>query len=204
MARIGAEAERRQALIEAAIQIIGANGSLDVPVKDIARRAGMSTALAFHYFGGKDEIVIETMRYLLRELSREMVDALKRAGTAAERVDAIIKASFTANQFDRNTIAAWLVFYLRAYSSSEAARLLSIYTARLRSNLVHALDGLLPAPRARLLAEGLGSLIDGIYIRQALRKEGPNAAEAVALCRDFVRAGLQMPGSAEQELTGVH
>ncbi|MEZ5871224.1 MAG: transcriptional regulator BetI [Nitratireductor sp.] len=183
MARIGAEPERRQSLIEAAAAMIGEHGSLDVSVKDIAARAGMSPALAFHYFGGKDEIITQTMRHLLREFSREVSAELRHAITPQQRLDAIVCASFSPIQFERNTVAAWLVFYLRAYSSEPAARLLHVYHQRLHSNLVHALVPLTGKVEAAGLAEVIASLIDGIYIRHALKPDGANRAQALATCR---------------------
>ena len=201
MPRIGAEPERRKALIHAAIDVIGEHGTLDVPVKAIAEQAGMSSALAFHYFGGKDEIIVETMRYLLRELSNSVISELQLAKTPAERIDGIIRASFAPGQFDRKTIAAWLVFYLKAYSSPPAARLLAIYFRRLESNLVDAFRQLLPAApddvsrsKAVELAEGLGALIDGLYIRQALGTREPDGQKAIGLCRRQVDAGLARIG----------
>ena len=183
MARVGAEPERRQSLIEAAAAMIGEHGSLDVSVKDIAARAGMSPALAFHYFGGKDEIITQTMRYLLREFSREVSAELQLAQTPGERLDAIIRASFSQSQFERTTVAAWLVFYLRAYSSPPAARLLHVYRKRLHSNLVHALLPMASRSAANGLAEAIASLIDGIYIRHALKPDGADRHEALATCR---------------------
>lgn len=194
MPKVGAEPVRRQSLIDAAIAMIGEQGSLDVSVKQIADRAGMSPALAFHYFGGKDQIIIQTMRHLLREFSREVTSGLKRAETPRGRIDAVIEASFAANQFDRTTIAAWLVFYLHAYSSPPAARLLAVYTGRLRSNLVDALRALLPAEQAASSAETLAALIDGLYVRHALRAAGPDAREAIAICRDCLDSRLAHEG----------
>jgi TetR/AcrR family transcriptional regulator, transcriptional repressor of bet genes len=186
MPRIGAEPERRKALIHAAIEMIGEQGSLDVSVKDIAKQAGMSSALAFHYFGDKDEIIIQTMRHLLREFSTSVVRELRLANQPNERIDAIIRASFSLDQFERKTVAAWLVFYLKSYSSAQAARLLGIYTSRLKSNLVHAFRAFLPEKEAQRTADGLGALIDGIYIRQALAES--DSAGAISLCRAYVRA----------------
>lgn len=190
MPKVGMQPVRRRSLIDAAITLIGEAGSLDVPVKDIAVRAGMSPALAFHYFDGKDGIILETMRHLLREFSKDIRMALKEASSPQERLDAIIRASFGASQFDRNTIAAWLVFYLKSYSSPPAARLLAVYTARLRSNLTHALCSLAPRAEAEQLAESLASLIDGIYIRHSLRPQGPDANEAIKLCRRHLADAL--------------
>ncbi|MCC0021849.1 MAG: transcriptional regulator BetI [Nitratireductor sp.] len=188
MQRAGVEAGRRQALIDAAIVMIGEHGSLDVPVKEIATRAGMSSALAFHYFGGKDEIIVETMRYLLRQFTQVMSSGLSRAKSPRQRMDAILRASFGGDQFDRTTIAAWLTFYLKAFSNPKAARLLAIYTARLESNLVHAFKLCGMEDHAVRDARMLGALIDGIYIRHALRPDGPDTAEALADCRALVDA----------------
>lgn len=198
MPRTGMQTQRRQDLVAAALEVIGEAGTLDVPVKEIATRAGMSPALAFHYFGGKDGIVLETMRHLLRDYSREVGKRLAGAASPRERLEAVVGANFAPSQFDRCAAAAWLVFYLRAYSSPAAARLLSIYTARLRSNLLHPLRILLPGEQAEAAAEGLAALIDGIYIRQILRPAGPSDEEAIALCRQYI-AALIAAGSAERK-----
>ena len=57
MPKVGMEPIRRDALVRATIAEIGEAGSLDVTVSRIAKRAGMSSALAHHYFGGKDQIL---------------------------------------------------------------------------------------------------------------------------------------------------
>jgi TetR/AcrR family transcriptional regulator, transcriptional repressor of bet genes len=188
MPRTGAESQRRKALIDAAVHMIGQNGSLDVSVKQIADLAGMSPALAFHYFGDKDAIIIETMRHLLRQFSREATSQLTGVADPIGRVQAIIAASFAPSQFDRRSIAAWLVFYLHAYSSEQAARLLHIYTRRLHSNLLEPLRKLLPENQAADAAVNVAATIDGLYIRHALRTGGPDAAEAVRICNRLFSA----------------
>ena len=191
MPRTGAEPARRRELIMAALNAIGETGSLDVSVKDIAGKAGMSSALAFHYFGGKEEIVSETMRYLLQELSAGMRAGLRGKSDPGERLEAIVEASFSTSQFKRKTIAAWLVFYVHAYSSKSAARLLNIYTRRLESNLVDAYRQLLPhRDQARRAAEASAAMIDGVFIRHALRASGPDRTEAIEICKTQIATQL--------------
>ena len=50
MPKLGMEPIRKAALVNATIVEVGRTGSLDVTVGQIAKRAGMSTALAHHYF----------------------------------------------------------------------------------------------------------------------------------------------------------
>jgi TetR/AcrR family transcriptional repressor of bet genes len=171
---------RRRALIGAALKEISDRGSLDVTVAQIASRAGVSSALAHHYFGAKDDLILATMRHLLAEFGAGVVARLRRAESPRARLSAIIEGSFGPEQFHRATISAWLTFYAWALSSGQAARLLRVYQRRLHSNLVHALKPLMPAAEAARVAEALGAYIDGVYLREALRGR-PTAPGAAIL-----------------------
>ncbi|TYO90582.1 transcriptional regulator BetI [Oceanicella actignis] len=190
MPKIGMEPIRRAEIIHAAIREIGRAGSLDVTVRQIADRAGVSSALAHHYFGNKDGIFLAAFRSILDEFGRAVRTRLAAARTPDERLDAILGASFDPEQFSDEIVSAWLVFYVQAHHVPEAARLLRIYARRLDSNLRHAIRAMLPgAPRTRAaeLAEGAAAMIDGFYIRHALRPAPADGAAARARVRDYVR-----------------
>lgn len=167
MARIAAEPKRRAEIVKATIVEIGVRGSLEVTVAQIARRAGVSSALAHHYFGSKEAIFVATMRHVLTIFGAEVRGALAAARTPQERVEAIIRASFAPGSFRREVVAAWLNFYVLAQTEPQARRLLNVYHRRLRTNLVHDLRPL-AADRALHIAQTLGALIDGVYLRAAL------------------------------------
>lgn len=190
MPKIGMEELRRKDLISAAIQTIGERGSLDVTVAQIARKAGVSAALAHHYFGGKDQLLLATMRHLLSELGSDLRHALQAADSPRARLSAIISVNFSASQFAHETIAAWLTFYAHAQQSLEMRRLLRIYARRLHSNLSFALERLTDKQTAQHIAEGTGALIDGLYIRHALGADAPEAPKAIALVEDYITMQL--------------
>ena len=168
---------RREALVQATIAEIGDAGSLDVTVSRIARRAGVSAALAHHYFGGKEQIFVAAMRHILAQYGAGVRAALAGARTPRARLDAVIAAGFAPENFDEATIGAWLNFYVQARVVPEAERLLRVYQRRLRSNLVHDLRPLV-GDGAPDVAETLAALIDGIYIRAALGEGLPDGAAA--------------------------
>lgn len=181
MPKLGMEPIRRAALVEATIHEIGAAGSLDVTVSQIAKRAGMSSALAHHYFGGKEQIFLAAMRHTLTVYAAEVRGALAMAETPFERTEAIIRAGFSQSNFRREVIAAWLNFYVLAQTSSEARRLLTIYQRRLNANLLFNLRQIAP-DRAPKIAEIVAGLIDGIYLREALANhdsDGNSASQLV-------------------------
>ena len=185
MPKLGMEPIRRAALVEAAIAEIGAAGSLDVTVSRIAKRAGMSAALAHHYFGGKDQILLAAMRHALTLYGRGVLAALRGQTDPRARLEAVIAAGFTEENFRPEVIAAWLNFYVMAQNDAEAQRLLRIYQRRLHSNLLHDLRPLLGA-RADGTATRLAGLIDGLYLRQALLRDSTGSRGANQLVRDLL------------------
>ena len=190
MPKLGMEPIRRQALVEATIAEIGAVGTLDVTVAQIARRAGMSSALAHHYFGSKEEIFLAAMRHILTLYGAEVRGALHLATGPKSRVHAVLAASFSAANFRREAVGAWLNFWVLAQTVPQAKRLVAVYQRRLKSNLLVGLRPLAGA-RAEAIAEGLGALIDGLYLRQVLRPGAPDGAAAAAMARDYLAAHLR-------------
>lgn len=192
MPKTGMEPIRRRALISAAIETIHDRGYCHVTVGQIARRAGVSPALAHHYFGSKDHLLAETMRHLLQELGKAIVAKLRRARTPRQRVSAVIAGNFATDQFRPATISAWLAFYVQAQTVEEARRLHRIYARRLKSNLVHSLKALMPGKDAAETAEGAAALIDGLWIRYALGDGRPDRSHAVCLVEDYVEMRVAM------------
>lgn len=180
MPKLGMEPIRRAALVKATIDEIGAVGNLDVTVSRIAKRAGMSSALAHHYFGGKDQIFLAAMRHTLRVYGAEVRTALAQATGPVERLQAVIRSGFTSENFRPEVIAAWLNFYVLAQTSGDAQRLLRVYQRRLHSNLAHDLRPML-GDGADAAAARIGGLIDGLYLRQALLRQGAENTDATAV-----------------------
>jgi TetR/AcrR family transcriptional regulator, transcriptional repressor of bet genes len=188
MPKLGMEPIRKQALVNATIVEIGRVGSLDVTVSQIAKRAGMSSALAHHYFGSKEEMFLAAMRHVLTLYGAEVRGALAAADGPDARLRAILRASFSPMNFRRDVVGAWLNFWVLAQSVPGAKRLLGVYQGRLRSNLRACLR---PRADAVEIADGLGALIDGLYLREVL-KDGPaDGARAVKVALDYLDARLR-------------
>jgi TetR/AcrR family transcriptional repressor of bet genes len=181
---------RKEALVKATIVEIGRTGSLDVTVSQIAKRAGMSAALAHHYFGSKEEMFLAAMRHVLTLYGAEVRGALAAAEGPEGRIRAILRASFSAGNFRREAIGAWLNFWVMAQSVPEAKRLLAVYQQRLRSNLISALRPL-AGDRAPQIASGLGALIDGLYLREVLKTGAPDGVAAASMALAYLDAALK-------------
>lgn len=180
---------RKAALVKATIVEIGRVGSLDVTVSQIAKRAGMSSALAHHYFGSKEDMFLAAMRHILTLYGAEVRGALAAAEGPEGRIRAVLRANFSAGNFRREAVSAWLNFWVLAQTVPEAKRLLAVYQRRLRSNLVATLRPL-AGGRASAIAESLGALIDGLYLREVLKSGPPDGAAAVGIALRHLEAEL--------------
>ncbi len=190
MPKLGMEPIRKAALVNATIVEVGRTGSLDVTVSQIAKRAGMSTALAHHYFGGKEAMFLAAMRHVMSIYGAEVRGALAVSEGPEGRLHAIVRASFSSANFRREVVGAWLNFYVLAQTVPDARRLLGVYQARLHSNLMACLRPL-AGSRAEVVAKGLAALIDGVYLREALSGKAPDGKASVALVLDYLAAELK-------------
>ncbi len=190
MPKLGMEPIRKEALVKATIVEIGRVGSLDVTVSQIAKRAGMSSALAHHYFGSKEEIFLAAMRHILTLYGAEVRGALAAADGPDARLNAVLRASFSPGNFRREAVSAWLTFWVLAQTVPEARRLLAVYQRRLRSNLLSCLRPMAGA-RAEAIADGLGALIDGLYLREVLKSGPPDGPSAVAMLLEYLRIQMK-------------
>lgn len=60
--------ERRAQLLELGLELFGARAYDEVSIDDIARQAGVSKGLLYHYFGGKRAFYVETVRAAAEQL----------------------------------------------------------------------------------------------------------------------------------------
>jgi TetR/AcrR family transcriptional repressor of bet genes len=198
MPKLGMAPIRRHQLVEAAISVIHEQGFNHATVARIARRAGVSSGMVHHYFKDKDELLFATMRHLLAELRVDASARLKAASDPSARIRAIIDASFGDAQFDERVFSAWLALYGNARQSDRLQRILGIYHRRLRSGLLHDLKHLIGVEDAHRLAEGIGAMIDGLWLRYALTGKPDDPETPRALTRDYFAASL------EQSFNRVH
>lgn len=190
MPKIGMEPIRRASLIKATIAEIGDVGSLEVTVSRIAKRAGMSSALAHHYFGSKHAIFLAAMRHVLTVFGAEVRGALTAADSPEGRARAVIRASFSGANFRREVISAWLNFYVLAQTQPEARRLLRVYQRRMISNLTHALRPIAGGDH-NTIARTIAAMIDGAYLHAVLGPDTPDAQTAQALVETYLSLALK-------------
>ena len=167
MPRLKIQDIRKQQFIEATIEAIYQHGYTDLTVGQIAREAGLSAGNIHYYFGGKNELLEATMRWLLRTLRVVGIERMAAARTPRARVEALIDSNFDPILFTPSNVSAWLHFWAEAPHNPALDRLQQINAGRVRSNLMQPMKKLLPEPEAERATTFVQVMMDGIWVQSA-------------------------------------
>jgi len=196
------EEDRRDQLIEVAIDCLAELGFVGSTLAQIAGRAGVSAGLIAHYFDDKDGLLEAAFRRLSRRVHANVRAKLRQAHTPRGRVQAIIDANLAPEEFNPRTAYAWLAFWGQLLHVERLRRVQTAYQRRMLSNLRHALRQLLPDAEATALAAMIAAMIDGVWLRAALSNWRESDSEgARALLTAFVEGRLKeraLPPAAER------
>jgi AcrR family transcriptional regulator len=86
-----AQLTTKQRIEQSALQLFAARGFEATGIRDIADRAGLSTAALYHYMGSKDELLVAFMVESMTELTRAARAALDGAATPAAQLSALVR-----------------------------------------------------------------------------------------------------------------
>ena len=84
--------ERREQLVRLGLELLGRTPPDQVSIEAIARAAGISKGLLYHYFPTKSDFVVAVLRQSREELERRMAPDFSVAMSVGQRLDASIDA----------------------------------------------------------------------------------------------------------------
>lgn len=192
MPKVGMPDIRKPQLVNATMAVIERVGLHAASISLISKEAGVSTGIINHYFGGKHGLLEETMREILRRLSMSVTTSLSQIprNDYQARINAIIMSNFDGYQAENKVAKTWLAFWSYAMHDKQLGRLQQVNEKRLLSHLKIELKGLLPSSQAELVAHGIASLIDGIWLRGTLNPKGIDANNARMIINDYLEKQL--------------
>ena len=177
---------RRQELRRAAYEVLQKEGMAGATIEKVAQKAGASKGIVLHYFKTKQKLFEDTMRYANVLVRDEVVERMRRARTADQRLWAIIEGNFSVEFFTPSICHAWLALCAEVPRESELARIQRVVHARMRSNLLTALTMLVQQDQREEVALGVSALIDGLWLRLGLRSDEMSAPDALKQMADYL------------------
>lgn len=93
----------RQAVLEAAQQLIQEQGYAGLSMRELARRSGLAKATIYHHFQDKRDVLLSAFENDIRTVAARIAEAAATSGSPARRLRAVIAAYF-AIQMERRMV----------------------------------------------------------------------------------------------------
>jgi betaine-aldehyde dehydrogenase len=197
------EESRRRQLIEVTIDSLAELGYVGTTLAQIAGRAGVSPGLVAHYFGDKDGLLDAAFRSLARRVGDQVRTRLRQISSPRARIQAVIDANLSLEEFAQRTGTAWLAFWGQVLHVPSLKRVQSAYQRRTLTNLRSSLKKLVPPDEAQRLAAMIAAMIDGVWLRAALSGwREADSESARALLGEFVDGRLRSAPAPASSGTG--
>jgi len=102
-------AEKRDAILRAAIDVFAARGFFNAQVADVAREAGVAAGTVYLYFKGKDDLLVSIFERTMREAIKEGRACVAPLTNSVERLRAIARVHLNRMGHDRNLAVVFQV-----------------------------------------------------------------------------------------------
>jgi AcrR family transcriptional regulator len=173
--------QRRQQILDAAVEVIAERGVCDSRIADVAKKAGASPALVLYYFASKDRLLAEALAHAEDRFYLQTFHKLTEMVSARDRLVALIDLSFPPGEGGIDSDwTLWLELWSRALRDPEVAGKREALDRRWRTTIADIVrEGQRAGEFADVDVEGfalrLASLIDGLAVQVVLgdRDVGP-------------------------------
>jgi AcrR family transcriptional regulator len=120
--QLSTAAERREALVEAAVAAFAEHGYHGTPTTEIARAAGISQAYLFRLFPTKSALYVAAVDRCYARLGETLREAAEGAGAQGETALEAMGRAYGALLADRTTLSATLQAFAAAAGDDAAIR----------------------------------------------------------------------------------
>jgi AcrR family transcriptional regulator len=193
---------RRVQMLRAAAKLICERGFSDTRIADVAKRAGVSSALVIYYFGTRDRLLVDALRFSEESFYTTAQNMLAEVGSLRDRLSLLIRwTCVPEGEGDDEIPGAWGLWFdlwAQAFRHDEVKAGRIEADARWRRMIVDALESadsaeLKPTVDAKMFALEFAALLDGLSIQVALEDPEVDSELAYQIAMGFAERELNLP-----------
>ena len=187
---------RRIEMLRAAAELICERGFGDTRIADVARRAGVSSALVIYYFGTRDRLLVDALRYSEESFYEAAEKMLAEVPSLRERLSLLIQWTCVPEGADEipGAWGLWFDLWAQAFRHDEIKAGRAELDSRWRKMIVDALDSSeLSSKEKRMFALEFSALLDGLSIQVALEDPEIDSDLAYDIAMHFAERQLNLP-----------
>ncbi|MGA8246456.1 MAG: TetR/AcrR family transcriptional regulator [Nocardioides sp.] len=190
---------RRDQMLAAAATLIAERGFGDTRIADVAGRVGASPALVIYYFGTKDSLLTEALRWSERSFYTATEEMLRSTSSLRRRLELLVEWTLVPGK--QSALAGdwglWFDLWAQAFRHPEVKKDRADLDAQWRDLITRVVQAGIDAGEVgkvdvETFAIMWGSLLDGLMVQVALDDPVVDAERARTIARDvaFTELGL--------------
>ncbi|TGD85544.1 TetR family transcriptional regulator [Mycolicibacterium sp. CH28] len=200
---------RRVQMLRAAAELVCERGFSETRISDVAKRAGVSSALVIYYFGTRDRLLVDALRYSEESFYEAAERMLAEVPALRDRLSLLIQwtcvpgpdvagpAAPGAHHEIPGAWGLWFDLWAQAFRHDEVKAGRVELDARWRRMIVDAVESaeLASDIDARMFALEFSALLDGLSIQVALEDPEVDSKVAYDIAMRFAERELNLPGA---------
>jgi AcrR family transcriptional regulator len=191
---------RRVQMLRAAAELICERGFGDTRIADVAKRADASSALVIYYFGTRERLLVDALRYSEQNFYDAAEKMLAEVPSVRERLSLLVRWTCVPEN-DGDVPGAWGLWFdlwAQAFRHPEVKQDRVELDGRWRSMIVDIVkagqsDGDVGKVDARDFAVTFAALLDGLSIQVALDDPEIDPDTAYRIAMSYAERELGLP-----------
>lgn len=157
----------------AAARVLVRDGSAGMRVRDVALEAGVSTGIVHYYFGSKEEILVDALRWAIGKPAERFAE-LRRDGDHLRVLATLLEVSLPHPGVLFDEYVLWLELWTAVTHDAALQPLCEELAADYREELVKLVrDGMVagvfhPVAKPDEVAERISAMVDGLCFRSVV------------------------------------
>lgn len=190
------ESDARERILEAACDLVAAEGIDDVRIARVAMRAGASTALVHHYFSTREELLEQALLHSFEQAGDERFEDVGAEGSPLAGLALAIDECLPVPGRAERDWVLWVELWLRAAREPHLRPLAGQLYARYREWMIGVIEAGVGSGDFRRpadvgdLADRAMAMLDGLGLRALLRDPQMDLDRSRALVADLFASEL--------------
>jgi AcrR family transcriptional regulator len=197
---------RRIEMLRAAAELICERGFGETRIADVAKRAGVSSALIIYYFGTRDRLLVDALRFSEESFYEAAEKMLAEVSSLRKRLSLLIRWTCVPESGDDipGAWGLWFDLWAQAFRHNEIKAGRVELDARWRKMIVDAIRSgedeaeLETTVDARMFALEFAALLDGLSIQVALEDPEVDSDVAYDIAMRFAERELNLAPAAKR------
>jgi AcrR family transcriptional regulator len=189
---------RREEMLSAAAQLIAERGFSETRIADVATRVGASPALVIYYFGTKDSLLTEALRWSERAFYASVEAMLQETPALRDRIERLVNWCLPDAREVPSDWGLWFDLWAQAFRHPEVKKDRAALDQQWRDLVTRVVqagvdDGEIGPVDVEAFTIVWTALLDGLVVQVALEDPVVDGARARALALDIATRELGLP-----------